>query len=292
MTMTSARPYAEVIGDPIGHSKSPMIHGHWLERLGIDGHYQTCHVPYAGLGDYLAARRADSDWRGCNVTIPHKQAVLPLLDHVDPTAARIGAVNTIVRGADGRLAGYNSDLGGFLEPLRPLLAQQHLFRMARIIGTGGAARAIAHALTGQGFTLAFIARDLDKARTLLREVDPKAPDTMLATLADWAKPSDFAWDDRGGVLDLVVNTTSLGMKGQPSLDIDFTHVPPGSVVYDIVYVPLETALLGEARARGHATVDGLSMLIGQAAAAFEKFFGQPAPRDPESDSVLRAKLLA
>ncbi len=292
MTLRSSRPYAEVIGDPIAHSKSPLIHGYWLESLGLDGRYDRCHVTPEGLGDYIATRRSDRDWRGCNVTIPHKQAVMPLLDRIDPAAARIGAVNTVVRAPDGALEGYNTDFGGFLEPLRPILGQPHLFRMARIIGAGGAARAIAHALAGEGFTLAFIARDPVKARPLLHEVDPQAGDEMLARLGDWAHPTDFAWGDRSGVLDLVVNATSLGMHGQPPLDIDFSHVPPGALVYDIVYAPLETPLLATARSRGHETVDGLSMLIGQASEAFGRFFDAPAPRDPDSDAVLRARLVA
>lgn len=278
-------PYAEVIGDPIAHSKSPLIHGFWLDQLGAEGRYERCHVRPHELHDYFEARRGDDSWRGCNVTIPHKQAVLPLLDRVDPLAARIGAVNTVRREADGSLSGFNTDLGGFLEPLRPLLAERHLFRMGRIIGAGGAARAIAHALSSQSFTLAFIARDLEKAGALLREVEPKAPDTMLAKLGDWSKRLDFAWDDRSGVLDLVVNATSLGMNGYPPLEIDFSHVPPNAVIYDIVYAPLETPLLAEARDRGLRTVDGLSMLIGQAAEAFELFFGMTPPRD--RDQVLR-----
>ena len=285
-------PWAEVIGDPIAHSKSPLIHGFWLNRLGIKARYERCHVRPPALADYLAERRGDSDWRGCNVTIPHKQAVLPLLDRVDPAAVRIGAVNTIVHEPDGSLSGYNTDFGGFLEPLRPLLARSHLFRMARIIGAGGAARAIAHAVAGEGFTVALIARDLDKAGALLREVDPAAPTTMLASLSDWAQPTDFAWDDRSGVLDLVVNATSLGMNGQPPLEIDFSHIPPRAMIYDIVYAPLDTPLLQDARARGHATVDGLSMLIGQASEAFTRFFGQSPPRDSESDAALRARLTA
>lgn len=283
-------PYAEVIGDPIAHSKSPLIHNFWLEQLGMTAHYERCHVVPDALADYLARRREDSAWRGCNVTIPHKQAVIPLLDRVESGAARIGAVNTIRHDSDGRLTGLNSDFAGFLEPLQPLLAEQHLFRMARVIGSGGAARAIVHALADAGFTIAMIARDTEKALTLLREVDPDAPSTMVAPLATWAEATDFVWDDRSGCLDLVVNATSLGMKGQPPLSIHFSHVPPGSVVYDIVYAPLETPLLAEAQARGLRTVDGLEMLVGQAAIAFEHFFGVPPPRD--RDDELRARLVA
>lgn len=281
-------PYAEVIGDPIAHSKSPLIHGFWIEKLGIEAHYDRSHVTPAGLADYFSGRKRDVDWRGCNVTIPHKQAVMPLLDRIDPHAEAIGAVNTIVRTWDGGLIGYNSDGAGFLEPLRPVLSKSHLFRMARIIGSGGAARAVVHALAEEGFTIAMIARDQGKALAILREIDSDAPETMLATLENWAKPTDFAWDDRSGVLDLVVNTTSLGMHGQPPLLIDFSHVPPGAMVYDIVYAPLETPLLAEARKRGLRTFDGLEMLIGQAAVAFERFFGMPAPR--AHDAELRALL--
>ncbi|MDB5718183.1 MAG: aroE [Sphingomonas bacterium] len=282
------RDYAEVIGDPITHSKSPLIHSFWLGRLGIDAAYQATHVVPEALGDHLAARRGDPRWKGCNVTLPHKQAVMPHLDRIDPTAAAIGAVNTVVREGDA-LVGYNSDADGFLEPLRPVLAQRHLFRIARIIGSGGAARGIAHALSGQGFTLVVIARDPAKAEALLAPFDPGH--VHVGALADLATPTDFAFDDRVGILDLVINATSLGMAGQPPLSLDFSHVPPRALVYDVVYAPLETPLLAEARARGLPTIDGLSMLIGQAGIAFEKLFGTPPPRDLEADKELRALLL-
>ena len=279
--------YAEVIGDPIAHSKSPLIHGFWLDRLGIAASYRATHVGPAALGGYLADRRADPDWRGCNVTNPHKQAVMAHLDRIEPRAAAIGAVNIVVREGNA-LVGYNSDCGGFLEPLRPLLARPHLFKLARIIGSGGAARAIAHALWHEGFTLVLIARDPAQAAALLAPFDPAR--VHVGRLADWATPTDFAFDDRAGILDLVVNATPLGMAGQPPLAIDFSHVPPGAIIYDIVYAPLETPLLAEARRRGHATIDGLAMLIGQAAAAFERFFGKAPPR--EHDAELRALLTA
>lgn len=269
-------PYAEVIGDPISHSKSPMIHKFWLDQAGIDADYRATHVTPDALAAHFAARRADPSWRGCNVTIPHKQAVIPLLDRIDPAAEKIGAVNT-VRPEEGQLVGYNTDFGGFLEPLQPLLAQRHLFRMARMFGAGGAARAIAVALADKGFTIVIAARNLEQARTL------QPDDSLVAPLSHFAEPTDFAWDDRSGVLDLVVNTTSLGMTGQPPLLVDPSHIPPGAVVYDIVYSPLETRLLADARARGHRTINGLAMLIGQAAEAFALFFGQPAPRDRDAD---------
>lgn len=282
------RPYAEVIGDPIAQSKSPAIHGHWLGKLALDAEYRACHVTADGLAGYLTARRGDADWRGCNVTMPHKQAVMPLLDRLDPLAARVGAVNTIVRGADGSLAGYNTDVPGFLEPLRPLLGQTHLFRMARILGTGGAARAIIAGLADEHFILVLAGRDPAKARALLDELDPVGEHHAI-DLAHFAHPTDFAFDDRQGCMDLIVNASPLGMTGQPRLVFDFSHVPPGSVVYDIVTHPLDTPLLQAARKAGFRTVDGLAMLIGQAAIAFEHFFGQPPPREL-GDAGLRAQL--
>jgi shikimate dehydrogenase len=282
-----AMPYAEVIGDPIAHSKSPLIHGFWLEQAGIGAEYRKAHVRPEDLAAYFAMRRADPAWRGCNVTIPHKQAVMPLLDRIDPAAARIGAVNTVVREGDA-LVGHNSDAPGFLEPLAPLLAETHLFRMARIIGAGGAARAVVDALHERDFALVIAARRQEQAEALIAGYDPAF--NHAVTLDHFADPTDFRFDDRAGCLDLVVNTSPLGMAGQPPLRLDFSHVPPGSLVYDIVYAPLETPLLAEARARGLRTIDGLAMLTGQAAVAFEKFFGVPAPR--ERDAELRALLAA
>ena len=281
-------PYAEVIGDPISQSKSPAIHGFWLDQLGIAADYRAQLVGAAELPDYLAARRGDAAWRGCNVTMPHKQAALALLDVIDPLAARIGAVNTVVRSADGRLTGYNTDVAGFLEPLQPYLSQTHLYRMARVIGAGGAARAIVAALAAQHFTLVLAARDPSKAAKLLTELAPNG-EHHTPPLSHFAPPSDFVFDDRTQLLDLVVNASPLGMAGQPPLEFDLSHAPPGSVVYDIVTHPLETPLLIAARAAGFTTIDGLAMLIGQAAAAFELLFGQPAPL--QFDAALRELLV-
>lgn len=281
------RPYAEVIGDPIAQSKSPAIHGFWLERLGIAADYRACHVTPGRLADYIAERRRDPAWRGCNVTMPHKQAVMPLLDRIDPLAARVGAVNTVVPETDGLLVGYNTDVPGFLEPLGPLLARDHLFRMARVLGTGGAARAIIAGLAGHGFVIVLAGRNPDKARALLDELDPGGEHHAI-DLAHFAVPTDFAFDDRQGCCDLVVNASLLGMTGQPSLAFDWSHAPPGSVAYDIVTSPLDTPFLQGARAQGLATIDGLAMLIGQADHAFARFFGQHPPRD--GDAELRARL--
>lgn len=281
--------YAEVIGDPITQSKSPLMHGFWLDRLGINATYSRSLLTHEELPDFLARRREDPDWRGCNVTLPHKQAVMSLLDRIDPAAAAIGAVNTIVS-RDGLLIGHNSDASGFLEPLRPHLVERHMLRTARILGTGGAARAIAHALWEEGFTLVIAGRDLAKAQALAEPFGTK--DVHVTQLDRFARPLDFDWGDMEGRLDLVVNATSLGMAGKPPLPIDFSNVPPGAIVYDAIYAPLITPLLAEAEARGHPTIDGLSMLIGQGRIAFQHFFATEPPGDTASDAELRTRLLA
>lgn len=281
-------PYAEVIGDPIAQSKSPLIHGFWLQALGIEADYRKHLVPAADLPGYLANRREQTEWHGCNITMPHKQAVIRLLDRLDPLAASIGAVNTVVRDG-GTLVGSNTDVGGFLEPLRAELAQRHYFRMARVIGTGGAARAIAAALLREGFVIVLAGRDPGKARALLDECG--ADESHHAVdLSHFAESTDFAFDDREGCLDLVVNASPLGMRGQPPLAFHWSHAPPGAIAYDIVTDPLNTRFLVAAREAGHRTIDGLAMLIGQAALAFEQFFGIAPPRD--RDDELRALLTA
>jgi shikimate dehydrogenase len=277
--------YAEVIGDPIAQSKSPAIHNFWLGELGIEGRYAHCLVKLEELADYLDRRRADTHWRGCNVTMPHKLAIVPLLDRLDPLAARIGAVNTVVREADGTLTGYNTDAPGFLEPVREEVDKIHLFRMARVLGTGGAARAIVAALADAKFVIVLAGRDPAKAQAMLNELAPNGEHHAIA-FDHFADPTDFPFDDRERCFDLVVNASPLGMTGQPPLPFDFSHAPPRSVVYDIVTSPLDTDFLQRARAAGFETVDGLSMLIGQAAIAFTHFFGAEAPR--ERDDALRA----
>ena len=280
--------YAEVIGDPIAQSKSPAIHNYWIAKLGLDAEYRACHVTADGLGDYVSDRRNDPHWRGCNVTMPHKQAIVPLLDRLEIGAEMIGAVNTVTPRRNQALIGSNTDGAGFLEPLRPWLEQEHLFRMARVLGTGGAARAIVAALAEKGVVVVLAGRDPAKARALLDEIDPDG-EHHAVDIAHFANPTDFAFDDRRGCFDLIVNASPLGMAGQPPLRFDFTHAPPGSVVYDIVTHPLESEFLKQARAAGLRTIDGLSMLIGQAAVAFEKFFGVAVPRE-DGDAELRGLL--
>ncbi|MCW3834888.1 shikimate dehydrogenase family protein [Sphingomonas canadensis] len=269
-----AKLYAEVIGDPIAHSKSPLIHGFWLDALGIDAEYRACHVTPEGLGAYFESRRGDPAWRGCNVTIPHKQAAL---DHVEDRGGlrgTIGAINTVIRDEDGALTGTNTDAGGFYAPIAGLeLAGAQVV----VVGAGGAARAILFALARLGVGhVTVLNRNVLKAAALLASFGLKGDALPLGSAIPPAA--------------LLVNASALGMTGQPPLDLDLSPLPEDAVVYDAVYAPLETGLLAAAHARGLDTVDGLEMLVGQAALAFELFFGEAPPRD--RDEELRALLLA
>ncbi|HKX78586.1 MAG TPA: shikimate dehydrogenase [Novosphingobium sp.] len=266
-----SRPYAEVIGDPISHSKSPLIHNFWLEKLGIDAEYRACHVRPEELADYFTRRRGDADWRGCNVTIPHKEAVLPFLDTVTCDAQAIGAVNTIRRSEDGRLNGRNTDVNGIWRATDDAaITGERLL----LIGAGGAARAAAFALGKRDPAFVTIMnRSVDKAEELLAEFRLLGAAVPIGTA-----PS----------VQLIVNATSLGMKGQPPLPVAIDALPATATVFDMVYVPLETKLLHEARKRGLRAVDGLVMLIEQADEAFGAFFNTAPPR--QHDAELRALL--
>lgn len=268
--------YAEVIGDPISHSKSPLIHRFWLDTLKLEGAYRACHVPPEGLGDYFKQRSVDRDWRGCNVTLPHKQAVF---EHVpDPGAVRdsIGATNTVFRGEDGKILCTNTDAAGFYAPL----AETDLTGLpVAVIGAGGAARAVLFALTKMGVgPVTVLNRNVLKGAGLLSSFGLKGQALPLTA----PLPS----------VALLVNASALGMTGQPPLVLDLDPLPDDAMVYDVVYAPLETPLLAAARARDLDTIDGLDMLIGQAALAFELFFGTAPPRDEVHDTQLRALLTA
>jgi shikimate dehydrogenase len=266
--------YAEVIGDPISHSKSPLIHNFWLQAVGIQADYRKTHVTPEGLADYFATRRADPDWRGCNITIPHKEAALGFVEDPGDVRGSIGAVNLAFVDGEGALIGTNTDAAGFYAPISGMdLAG----RPVAIIGAGGAARAVLFALSRIGVGPV----------TILNRNPLKAA-ALLATFG--LKGDALKLDAKLPPVDLLVNTSSLGMVGQPPLEIDLGPLPDTAVVYDIVYVPLETPLLAAARARELDAVDGLEMLIGQAAVAFELFFGVEAPRD--RDDELRALLTA
>ena len=264
---------AEVIGDPIAQSKSPVIHGFWLDALGIAGKYDRVHVTPDELADYITRARDDADWRGCNVTIPHKLAVTELVDDPGGVRESIGAMNTILRAEDGSLIGTNTDAAGFAAPISGLDLTSA--RVA-VVGAGGAARAVLFALSKLGAGhVTILNRSPLKAAGLLAKFGLAGDVVPLGA----PLPEDTA---------LVVNASALGMAGQPALEIDLSPLDEDSIVYDIVYAPLETLLLAQARARGLDTVDGLEMLIGQAAVAFELFFGAQPPRD--GDEELRALL--
>lgn len=267
-------PYAEVIGDPIAHSKSPLIHGFWLDALGIAGTYRATQVAEADLAAFVAGRSADPAWRGCNVTIPHKIAVADLVADPGDVRASIGAMNTLVRQRDGSVFGTNTDAAGFFAPIADLdLGAVPV----TVVGAGGAAMAVLFALARADVgSVTILNRNVVKAAALLARFGLKG-DALPLTAAP--PPSG-----------LVVNASALGMVGQPPLDLDLSGQPADCVVYDLVYAPLETALLAQARRRGLETVDGLEMLIGQAAVAFELFFGAAPPRDRDDD--LRALLTA
>ena len=272
--MTADIPYAEVIGDPIAHSKSPLIHKFWLERLDIKADYRTCHVSPRDLPAYIEKRRVDPDWRGCNVTIPHKIAMLDLVADPGGVREKIGAMNTIVRQEDGSLIGTNTDAAGFLAPIADTdWSGKH----AIIIGAGGAARAVIFALKQAGIgEITIIARNGLRATGLLMQSSAKG--NVL--------PMDASMPDA----DLLINASPLGMTGKPPLEVDLDPLPSDALVYDLVYAPLETGLLRAAKQRDLAVVDGLDMLIGQAALAFELFFGATPPI--EQDAELKKLLIA
>jgi shikimate dehydrogenase len=254
---------AGVMGWPVGHSLSPRLHGFWLRHYAIDGAYLPLAVPPESLAQALRALPA-LGFRGCNLTIPHKEAALGLIDEATPTALRVGAVNTVTVGEDGRLHGDNTDGLGFVASLREgWLAWQASAGPAVLLGAGGAARAIATAL---------LDADVPELR-LVNRTRPRAEE-LAAALGERARVLD--WGDWTGALTgaaLLVNTTSLGMHGQPPLEVALDALPVHALVTDIVYAPLETALLAAARARGKPAVDGLGMLLHQARPGFEAWFG-------------------
>lgn len=268
---------AGVVGWPVGHSRSPRLHGYWLDRLGIDGAY----VPLAVRPEHLAAALAALPllgFRGVNVTVPHKEAAFPLVDRTNEAARRIGAVNTIVIDAAGRLEGRNTDGEGFLASLAEgAPGWDAAAGPAVLLGAGGAARAILAALTDAGAPeIRLVNRTRSRAELLAEALG--GPCRL------------YGWDERAEALAgaaLLVNATSLGMAGGPPLALDLARLPTAALVVDIVYVPLETPLLAAARRRGNRTVDGLGMLLHQARPGFAAWFGLEPPVTPE----LRAFLL-
>ncbi len=271
------KPHACVVGWPVAHSRSPLIHGYWLKLYGVPGRYDKQAVSPENLADFLA-RFSGSELTGANITVPHKEAAFRLVTRTTSAAAAVHAVNTIwLEG--GETVGDNTDVHGFLANLdegAPCWDKPN--ETAMVLGAGGAARAVLKALIDRGFSKIHLAnRTFEKAEALAAIFGP----------AVWP----VAWEERYTALSgcaLLVNTTTLGMESAPPLDIDMKALPARAVVTDIVYVPLETPLLRDARSRGLRTVDGLGMLLHQAVPGFERWFGVR----PEVTAELRELIVA
>lgn len=268
--MTSSIPFAEVIGDPIAQSKSPMIFRFWLDALGIQGEYRATRVTRAEFNAYLVDRRADPNWRGCNVTMPLKLDALFAADDPTDRATATGAANLLIL-RDGSLVAANTDVGGVRDLVSPLARDS-----VTILGNGGAARAVLLALKllGSG-EVRLQARDMAEATSLCVEFG----------LSEGPRPFDTPIDSSG-----LINATPIGMAGVTPTHIDITQMPVDGWVLDMVSAPLPTPLLAQAVARGLKTIDGLSVLVEQAADSFELLFGQKPPRD--RDTILLAMLRA
>jgi len=269
-------PRAFVVGHPIGHSRSPLIHGEWLTRYGIDGVYSAIDVPPQNFAALLVDIRAGK-WAGGNVTIPHKEAAFERTDRHDDAAEAIGAVNTLWMEA-GKLVGGNTDAYGFSANLDQRLSGWRDGETALVLGAGGASRAIIHALLEAGYKRIDIAN-----RTVTRAEQLAARFGNKVAAHGWASAEALI-----SGANLIVNTTSLGMEGQPPLELDLGSAPSGAMATDIVYVPLETPFLKSAAVAGLKTCDGLGMLLHQAAPGFARWFGH----FPEVDEDLRKIILS
>ncbi len=270
---------AGVMGWPVSHTLSPKLHGYWLRLYGIDGTYIPMPVPPERLEEAVRALTAFG-FRGCNLTIPHKEKALAFVDDLDPQAAKIGAVNTLEVLANGRIRGSNTDVFGFAENLKEAGFSLSASRpIAALWGAGGAGRAVLAALQSMGFQdIRLINRNRARAEKLAED------------LSDFGTVRIFAEKEAPRALEeasLFINATSLGMKGNPPLPVDLFPLAPDAWVTDVVYAPLETPLLKQARERGLKSVDGLGMLLHQARAGFAAWFG----KDPEVTPALRAFVL-
>jgi len=263
---------AGVIGWPLAHSLSPALHTYWMKEHGIDGSYDLMPTTAEDVSAAIASL-ADKGYVGANITVPHKEVAASIMDRLDPVAEALGAVNLIVIGKGGALEGRNTDGFGFLENVRACAPDVGFEgKRALILGAGGTARAVAHALKGAGVNVAVSNRTQARAESLA---------AILSNI------EVVPWPERANACDgaaLLVNATTLGMEGQPPLELDLAGLAEGAVVADCVYAPLETGLLRSARLAGHGTADGLGMLMHQARPAFEAWFGvapkvTPALRD-------------
>jgi shikimate dehydrogenase len=269
---------AFVIGDPVSHSRSPLIHGHWLAEHGIEGSYAAIHVKQGELNEFLASMEANG-FAGGNVTVPHKEAAFIFAAWRDGTAEEIGAANTLWL-EDGELHATNTDSFGFAQNLDEQAPGWDRIAAALVIGAGGASRAIIHALKSRGITDIRVA---NRSRERADEVRAVFGTTVTAHGLE-------ALNELGEGAGLVVNTTSLGMKGEGIIPLDMTKLPVTALVTDIVYVPLETPFLKAARLAGLRTADGLGMLLHQARPGFEKWFGVLPDVTPELRQLIIADM--
>ncbi len=278
MTAETKARAACLIGWPAAHSRSPLIHHYWLRTLGIEGGYNIEAVPPEGFAEFVLHLSAHG-FVGANVTIPHKERALAL-SAPDARARAVGAANTLWYDG-GELRSTNTDIEGFLHNLDAAAPGWDAAEEALVLGAGGSSRAVVFGLIERGFKRVHLAnRTIDRARALADQFG--------------ASVHPVAWDAIGELLPdagLLVNTTSLGMHGQPPLAIDVSRLPSHAVVADLVYVPLETALLAAARARGLRTADGLGMLLHQAVRGFELWFGQRPEVTPELRALVEADLV-
>jgi len=270
-------PLAGVIGSPIAHSKSPRLHGHWLRKLGLPGHYIPMDVAPEDFEQVLRSL-PKAGFVGVNVTVPHKEAALKVADVVTDRATLIGAANTLIFLEDGRIHADNTDGYGFIENLRQNAPDWDAKAgPAAVLGAGGAARAILASLLDAGAPEILLSnRTRARAEALQSDFGSKVK------VVDWVQAGNMLEDAA-----TVVNTTSLGMLGHPELRVPLDGLQKGALVTDLVYNPLQTRLLREAEEMGCVTVDGLGMLIHQAVPGFERWFG----KRPEVDADIRAVLL-
>jgi shikimate dehydrogenase len=268
------------MGHPVAHSRSPMLHGHWLETLGIPGRYERQDVAPARFPAFLRGL-AQQGYLGGNITVPHKEAAFRAVDLRDAAAEAVGAVNTVWY-ESGKLIGSNTDGLGFMAHLDACAPDwdTHDGR-AIVLGAGGSARSIVHALLGRGVAIAVVNRTLGRAEELARHYGRAVTAHSFAELPALLSRAC-----------LLVNTTSLGMTGQPPLAIEIGHLDAQAVVYDIVYVPLETPLLAAAKARGHRVADGLGMLLHQAVPGFARWFGVTPRVTPQLRALLESDIRA
>ncbi len=343
--VTGSSKVAGVMGWPVEHSRSPLLHNYWLRKYNISGVYVPMAVDPVGLKDALRAL-PHLGFAGCNITVPHKENAMMLVDEVDELAKKVGAINTVIVGKKGKLIGRNTDVFGFTKNLEsaglsPNALPERLRHLAQserqntsqnnrdkiiwqkkkpalVVGAGGAARAVLVALAEAGCgDIRITNRTNDRAIALASEMNESLlperlrPDSIKRAQSERQKifPSGratsrgangriitvIAWQDRDDAMrdcELLVNTTTQGMDGQPPLDIDLRALKDGALVTDLVYTPLHTPLLSEAKRRGHPMIDGLGMLLHQAVPGFEAWFGQTPVVDEATRKLVLADITA